>query len=134
MGMPVKLSDALVRQARKAASGAKRSITAQVEYWAGIGRRAERVIPAALLERLGRGEPGPAEHPVLSFFERIADADRRRAAERRLALLRYPRYEADPQRRGGIVAVHADGRRVRGRWDARRNAFVAAAARNRRRA
>ena len=134
MGMPVKLSDALVREARRAASGAQRSITAQVEYWAGIGRSAERALPAALIERLARGKPGAVEHPVLSFFERIAEADRRRAAERKLTLLRHPRYEADPQRRGGIVAVHADGRRVRGRWDARRNAFVAASARNRRRA
>ena len=134
MGMPVRLSDALVRAARKAAGGANRSITAQVEYWASIGRTAERALPPALLGQLGRDGAHPVAHPVLSFFERIAEADRRLAAERRLALLKHPRYESDPQRSGGIVAVYAGGQRVRGRWDAKRNRFVAAAAGARRQA
>jgi ParD-like antitoxin of type II bacterial toxin-antitoxin system len=41
MGMPVKLSDELVPSARIEAEGADRSITAQIEHWAKLGRAAE---------------------------------------------------------------------------------------------
>ena len=41
MGMPVKLSDELVLSARIEAEGADRSITAQIEHWAKLGRAAE---------------------------------------------------------------------------------------------
>ena len=126
MGMPVKLSDDLVRAARRAASESRRSITAQVEYWASVGRAAERSMPRTVVGALARGREVAAEHPVLSFFERISEANQRVAAERKLALARFPRYESDPARSGAIVAVHADGRRVRGTWNLKRNAFVPA--------
>ena len=44
MGMPVKLSDELVRQAREEAKSADRSITAQIEHWAKLGRSVERAL------------------------------------------------------------------------------------------
>ena len=133
MGLPVKLSDELVRKARKEASKSRRSITAQVEHWASLGRMAERSIPAAVVENLGRRRSGAASHPVVSFFERIAEADLRMAAERKLGFLKGPRYESDPANPHGVVEVHDDGRRIRGRWDMKLNAFVAVPARARRR-
>lgn len=126
MGMPVKLSDDLVRTARKAAGESKRSITAQVEYWASVGRAAERSLPRGVVGALARGQPVSPDHPVLSFFDRISEANARLAAEKKLSLLRFPRYEADPAHPGGIVAVHAAGKRVRGKWHMKRNAFVPA--------
>ena len=132
MGMPVKLSDELVRKARKEAARSRRSITAQVEHWASLGRMAEKSIPAAVVENIGRrGLAG--SHPVVSFLERIAEADMRVAAERKLGFLEGPRYESDPGNRRGIVEVHHDGRRIRGVWDMKLNAFVSTAARARRR-
>jgi len=133
MGMPVKLSDDLVRVARKAASESKRSITAQVEYWASVGRAAERSMPRAIVGALAHGKNVSADHPVLSFFERISEASARMQAEKKLSHFVSPRYEADSKRRGGIVAVYADGRRVRGRWDMKRNAFVPARSKAKRR-
>lgn len=62
MGMPVKLSDELVRKARKEAARSRRSITAQVEYWASLGRMAEKSIPAVVVENLRRR--GPATRPT----------------------------------------------------------------------
>lgn len=44
MGMPVKLSDELVQQARKEARSADRSITAQIEHWAKLGRSVESAL------------------------------------------------------------------------------------------
>lgn len=44
MGMPVKLSDELVRQAREEAKSADRSITAQIEHWAKLGRSVESAL------------------------------------------------------------------------------------------
>ncbi|MSQ48866.1 MAG: hypothetical protein EXR30_00575 [Betaproteobacteria bacterium] len=132
MGMPVKLSDQLVRRARREAVRSRRSITAQVEHWASLGRMAEKSIPTALVENVGR-RGHAASHPVVSFLERISEADMRAAAERKLAFLNGPRYESDPDKRRGIVEVHDDGRRLRGAWDMKLNAFVPAAAPARRR-
>lgn len=132
MGMPVKLSDELVRKARKEAARSRRSITAQVEHWASLGRMAEKSIPAAIVENLRRRGLA-ASHPVVSFLERISEADMRAAAERKLGFLKGPRYESDPGNRRGIIEVHDDGRRIRGAWDMKLNAFVPAAARDRRR-
>src|SRR6266496_3887413 len=44
MGMPVKLSDALVNVARKEAAAADRSITAQIEHWAKLGQSVEAAL------------------------------------------------------------------------------------------
>jgi hypothetical protein len=131
--MPVKLSDELVRRARKEAAKARRSITAQVEHWASLGRAAEQSMPVAVVETLRRRRGRLASHPVVSFFERLSEADMRMAAERKLGFLKGPRYESDPDDPRGIIEVHDDGRRVRGRWHMKRNAFVAAPAGARRR-
>jgi hypothetical protein len=55
--MPVKLSGALVEEARDSAARHHRSLTGQIEHWAAIGRAVEAQLPgdavARLLERLG---------------------------------------------------------------------------------
>jgi len=126
MPMPVKLSDELVQRARKEAARTRRSMTAQVEHWARIGQAAERSMPAAAVERLKDGAPAAEPHPLLSFFERLGESDIRLAAERKLALLKHPRYESDGSGGGIVFEVHEDGRRVRGRWDLKKNRFVPA--------
>ena len=44
MGQPVKLSDALVLDARIAAQAQERSIAGQIEFWAKLGRSVEQVL------------------------------------------------------------------------------------------
>ena len=44
MGQPVKLSDALVLDARIAAEAQERSIAGQVEFWAKLGRSVELLV------------------------------------------------------------------------------------------
>jgi len=44
MGMPVRLSEELTTLARDAAEAATRSLTAQVEHWALIGRAVEQAL------------------------------------------------------------------------------------------
>ena len=132
MGMPVKLSDELVQRARKEAVRTRRSMTAQVEHWARIGQAAESSMPASVVERLKDGHRPGELHPLVSFFERLTDSDVQMAAERKLALLKYPRYESDPDGSGLLFEVREDGRRIRGRWDMKKDRFVPGAVTRRR--
>lgn len=52
MGMPVRLSEELTTLAKEAAEAATRSLTAQVEHWALIGRAVERALDHASLTAL----------------------------------------------------------------------------------
>ncbi len=52
MGMPVRLSDDLMELAKHAAEEATRSLTAQVEHWALIGRAVENALDHASLTGL----------------------------------------------------------------------------------
>ncbi len=52
MGMPVRLSEELTTLAKEAAQAATRSLTAQVEHWALIGRAVERALDHASLTAL----------------------------------------------------------------------------------
>lgn len=52
MGMPIRLSEELTTLAKEAAEAATRSLTAQVEHWALIGRAVERALDHASLSAL----------------------------------------------------------------------------------
>lgn len=52
MGMPVRLSEELTTLAKEAAEAATRSLTAQVEHWALIGRAVEKALDHASLTAL----------------------------------------------------------------------------------
>ena len=44
MPAPVKISDRLLARAREEAKGAHRSVTAQIEHWATLGRAVEAMV------------------------------------------------------------------------------------------
>jgi hypothetical protein len=73
-----------------------------------------------------------AEHPVMDHFQRLTQSDMTNAAERKLASTKFPRHESNPRHSGVIFEVHADGHRVPGRWDMKRNTFVPTTPRRRR--
>ena len=129
MGMPVKLSDALVRIARTEARAADRSITAQIEHWATLGRSVEAALrhedALALKESGGdlqRVFPGPSRRQILLLLQRVAAGTDRADLARELSRGRVV-YQSDPNGSGAIERIDPDGTRTLGRMQGRQ--FVA---------
>jgi len=57
MPQPVKISDALLLDARKAGEVMHRSINGQIEHWAQIGRTVERLLNGQEIHRLRAATP-----------------------------------------------------------------------------
>jgi hypothetical protein len=113
MAQPVKVSDALLLDARLAGEAAERSIAGQIEYWARLGRAVELHLRGAEALRLKReGEVRPLSE-LLATVE--TDAGRTRLAKH-LRRRPFPHYEATPGRRGLLVKIDADGKRTIGRF------------------
>jgi len=130
MGTPVKLSGTLVEAARGEAAAADRSLTAQIEHWATIGRAVEKLVPQAALASLKRLGGGGAATPAMIRREAVgrllgdlARSDDRGLARRHLKALGGPRYGTDPKHPGLLVRIEADGTRTLGRLEGRE--FVA---------
>jgi hypothetical protein len=112
MSQPVKVSDALVLDARLTGDVAERSIAGQIEFWARLGRAIEPLLrgdQALALRRSGDSKP-------LSECLRSVDSPegRQRVAEH-LKSRPYPHYEpADAP--GLLVRIESNGRRTIGRF------------------
>jgi hypothetical protein len=113
MSQPVKLSDALVLEARIAGEAQERSIAGQVEFWAKLGRSLEDLLGARELRILRAG----AAHPSLTeLIESIDKPEGRARLKAYLASEPYPHFEPHPTRKGLLVRIEADGRRTTGRF------------------
>jgi len=113
MSQPVKLSDALVLDARLAGEVMERSIAGQVEFWARLGRTIDTLLDGERLLQLSRSA---AVRP-LSICLRSVDSEHGR--ERTNAWLRsqpFPHYEAHPDKPGLLIRVSEDGTRTTGRF------------------
>src|SRR6266496_773844 len=117
MSQPVKLSDALVLEARLAGEIVERSIAGQVEFWARIGRSVEYLIDGHQALALCRS--GSAR-PLSACLESVDSPEGHRRLSEFLAIQPFPHYEAHPDRRGLLVRVQADGTRTVGRFVNRR--------------
>jgi hypothetical protein len=113
MSQPVKLSDALVLDARQTSALAERSIAGQIEFWARLGRAVEPLLSgetAIALRRSGDAKP---------LSEMIASVDspqgRRRVAEY-LSAQPFPHYEPSPDASGMLVRIDENGRRTVGKF------------------
>ena len=71
MGIPVRLSEELTTLAKEAAEAATRSLTAQVEHWALIGRAVERALDHASLTAL-KASSGKLSSTVPDVAKRAA--------------------------------------------------------------
>jgi hypothetical protein len=117
MSQPVKLSDALVLDARLTAEVAERSIAGQIEFWAGLGKAIEPLLrmPEALaLKRAGSTRP---------ISECLAEPGTDPGSQRVITYLKsrpFPHYESDPESPGVLVRIDEDGTRIRGRFINRR--------------
>jgi hypothetical protein len=112
MGQPVKLSEALVLDARLTGEIAERSIAGQIEFWAGLGRAVESLLRAdRALALKKRGEALPLSACLKSVNSR---AGRARLAAC-LTARPYPHFEP-ASLPGLLVKIDADGTRTTGRF------------------
>lgn len=113
MSQPVKLSNALVLDARLAGEVFERSLTGQVEFWARLGRAIEPLLQGTQVLALCRNA---AAQPLSACLEAVdSPAGRRRVAEY-LTSQPFPHYEQAPTEPEYLVRIDADGTRTVGRF------------------
>lgn len=120
MSQPVKLSDALVLDARIAGDAVQRSIAGQVEFWARLGRAVEPMLQGAQALALCRSA---AARPLSECIESAGTPEGRARLAAHLAAEPFPHFEPAPDAPGLLVRIDADGGRTVGRFVKRR--FVA---------
>ena len=113
MSQPVKLSDALVLDARLAGDAFERSIAGQVEFWAKLGRAVESLLQGGQALALCRSA---AARPLSTCLDTVDTAAGRRRVAGVLRTQPYPHYEPAPGAPGLLVRIEADGQRTVGRF------------------
>jgi hypothetical protein len=113
MSQPVKLSDALVLEARIAAEAQERSIAGQVEFWAKIGRSVERLFDGRQIDTLRK----TAEAPGIGELLEVVDTPKgREMFQAFLESEPYPHYRAHPDGKGLLIRTGEDGTETVGRF------------------
>ena len=113
MSQPVKLSDALVLEARLVGGMVERSIAGQVEFWARLGRSVEQLLEGPQVLALCRNG---AARPLSACLDAVDSPEGRRRVAAFLGSQPFPHYEPHPLRPGMLVRIDADGRRTAGRF------------------
>lgn len=113
MSQPVKLSDALVLDARIAGEAFERSITGQVEFWARLGRAIEPLLQGTQVLALCRNAAAQPLSECLACVD--SPAGRARVAQY-LAAQPFPHYEPAQDAPGLLVRIEANGKRTVGRF------------------
>jgi hypothetical protein len=113
MGQPVKLSDALVLDARIAGEAQERSIAGQVEFWAKLGQSTEQLLDGRRIQRL-RAQGG-----IESLAKAIDEVEKpagRLRLKAYLDSLPFPHFEQHPERPDLLVRIEESGQRIVGRF------------------
>ena len=113
MSQPVKLSDALVLDARLAGETLERSIAGQVEFWARLGRAIEPLLQGTQALALSRNA---AARPLSACLAAVDSPAGRSRVAAFLQTQPYPHYEPAPNSPGLLVRIEADGKRTLGRF------------------
>jgi hypothetical protein len=113
MSQPVKVSDALVLDARLMGEATQRSIAGQIEFWARLGRAVETLLRGDQLLALCKA--GKAK-PLSACLNSIDSAEGRKRLAKHLQSLPYPHYQPAPDSPGLLVRTEANGRRTTGRF------------------
>jgi hypothetical protein len=115
--IPLRIDTELVHQARAAGSLFERPPTAQIEFWAKLGRAVEAVLTGesvAVVKQLARVEK---IDEVLALTRTERGREKARAV---IAQHKGPIYSTDPASPEVIVETQPDGRRRRGRFENRK--------------
>jgi hypothetical protein len=113
MSQPVKLSDALVLDARLTGEILKRSIAGQIEFWADLGRAIEPLLEGTQVLALQKAAKAK---PLSACFESVDTPQGRQRVREHLQGRPFPHYEAHPRKRGMLVRIEEDGTRTVGRF------------------
>jgi hypothetical protein len=115
--IPLRIDTNLVNVARESAEVMDRTPTAQIEFWAKLGRVMEGVLTHdALVIVKGASR-------VKRLDELLAMVSTPEGKERALAVIKRhkgPTYSADPTEPGVIVETQPDGSKCRGKFSNRR--------------
>jgi hypothetical protein len=113
MSQPVKLSDALVLDARIVGEAQERSIAGQVEFWAKLGRSIEVLLDGRQVLALSRSI-GVA--PLSMAVDAVGTSRGRAQLTKYLDSGPYPHYEAHPTRSALLVRTEENGTETVGRF------------------
>jgi hypothetical protein len=113
MSQPVKLSDALVLDARMAGEAQERSIAGQVEFWASLGRSVELLLDGRQVTALRRSA---GAEPLSRALASVDTPEGRKRLETVLARRPYPHFEQLPGQSGLLIRIGEDGSRTTGRF------------------
>ena len=113
MSQPVKLSDALVLDARVAGEAVERSIAGQVEFWARLGIAVEGMLQGQQVMALCRKA---AVRPLSECLESVDSPQGRQRVADFLKSQPFPHYEAHPDQPGLLIRTDANGQRTLGRF------------------
>lgn len=113
MSQAVALSDEIVLNARLTAAIAERSLAAQIEFWAQLGRAIEPLLDgdrALALQRAG------AVRPLSACLAAVDTDGGRRQVAVYLDSRPFPHYEPAPDAPDLLVRIDEDGTRTMGRF------------------
>jgi len=113
MSQPVKLSDALVLDARLAGKALERSIAGQVEFWARLGRAVEPLLQGAQALALCRNATA---RPLSACLDSVDSPAGRHRVAGFLLTQPFPHYEPAPDAPGLLIRTEAGGKRTLGRF------------------
>ena len=113
MSQPVKLSDALVLDARLAGEVQERSIAGQVEFWAKLGRSVELLLDGQHAITLCRTVGAT---PISKLLETVGTPAGREMLREQLESEPYPHFEAHPTQAGLLIRTEESGKRTVGRF------------------
>lgn len=113
MSQPVKVTDALVLDARLMGQVTQRSIAGQIEFWARLGRAVEALLRGD--QMLALCKTGGIK-PLSACLKSIDSTEGRRRLAEHLHSLPYPHYEPAPGAAGLLVRIEANGKRTIGKF------------------
>ena len=131
MAQPVKVGDALIEAARAAAEDNHRSMAAQIEHWALLGRAVEKTLTLGDTQALKRSEgqlDASARGRIAEALTNALDPARSAIAKTTIGLRDAVRYETDPALPGLLIQRLPDGTRRVGRMVNREFILVGSAA------
>lgn len=123
MSQPVKVSDALVLDARLMGEVTQRSIAGQIEFWAKLGRAIETLLRGDQMLALCKAQKAK---PLSACLKSVDSPEGRKRVADHLNSLPFPHFEPAPNSPGLLVRIEANGKRITGRFVNRKFQAVAA--------